>query len=80
MAGVAENDLSEELTARKDRDEAFDHARIFGEVVQERLVPAFEETFKINERTFRVRGGGEGGLEMRFDGVEGFAEDIGDVS
>ena len=25
-----------------------------------------------------VRGGGEGGLEVRFDGVEGFTEDGGD--
>jgi len=42
VAGIAENDLGEELTTGKDRDEAFNHARIFGEVVQKRLVPAFE--------------------------------------
>ena len=75
MAGVAENDLGEELTARKDRDETLDHARIFDEAVQKSLIPAFEETFEINQGTFRVRGGGERGLEMRFDGVEGFAKE-----
>jgi hypothetical protein len=78
MVGVAENDLGEKLAARKDRDETLDHTRIFGEVVQKGLVPAFEEAFEINERTFRVSGGGKGGLEMRLDDGEGVAEEGGE--
>ena len=76
--GIAENDLGEELTARKDRDQALDDTRIFCEVVQQGFITALEETFKINQRTFRVRGRGERDLEVRFDGIERVAEEGGD--
>ena len=42
------------------------------------FVPALKQAFEINQRPFRVRGGGKRNLEVRLDGVEGFAEEGGD--
>ena len=66
------------MTAGKNRDQAFNHARIFYEVVQQRFIAAFEEAFEINQGTFWVRGGGERSLEVRLDGGEGFVEEGGE--
>ena len=79
VLGITQKNFSEELAAGKDRDEAFDHARIFYEVMQKRFISAFEQAFEVDQRTLRVRSGGEGGLEVRFDDWEGVAEDGGDV-
>lgn len=67
------------MTAGKDRDQAFDDAGIFDEVMQKGFVAAFEEAFEINQRAFWVRCRGERGLEVWLNDVERFPEDIGDV-
>ena len=76
--GIAQQYLGEKLTAGKDRDQAFKDTWIFHKIAQKRFVAAFQQTFEINQRTFRVGGRGEGGLEVRLDGVEGFAKEGGE--
>ena len=46
---VAQNDLGQELAARKDRHQTLDHARILYQCMQQRFIAAIEEPFQIYE-------------------------------